>query len=319
MRGRAAGVVAGVVDRLARESEVQEAEARRLRLIAERNQSPEHYIRYQMMLAAPILDRIRAVLPTGRLRVLDAGCGTGGIGLYLASQGLDVVGVDRQQYDSDALQAARWFAIREGFPMSIVLADAAALPFANSRFDCVVCSNVIEHLDDIPGGLGELRRVLRPGGFLFVDFPLFRSPFGGHIDDAIRIPWFHLLPPAIVEGALARRGADRDIPVFRSLNRVTKMRFRRLVGEARLEVVATRHSYYITHPGRKLALSLLEALRRRSPGLLWRSLHAAVGDFTPVDLICFPLLLAAVPLSHIPALDELFTSGVNYVLRRPER
>ena len=156
----------------------QEYERALFDAVQARLRSPEDYVRYQMLVAEPLLRRMRPFLADGPVHLLEVGCGTGGVSLYLASQGFRVAAVDRQQYDSDALPAARRFAVTHKIGLNLAQADAAALPFDPDSFDCVVCSNVVEHLDDPDGALGEIHRVLKPGGLAFVDFPLFRSTYG---------------------------------------------------------------------------------------------------------------------------------------------
>ncbi len=279
--------------------------------------SPEDYVRYQMLLAEPLARRLQQVLPETAKRVLEVGCGTGGLSLYLATQGFRVAAVDRQQYDSGALPAARQYAVDHNVDVDLSQADAVALPFRGASFDCVLCSNVVEHLAHPDAAMLEIGRVLKPGGLAFVDFPLFRSTYGGHIEGSIKIPWFHLLPKSWVAGELRRRGAERDLAVFRTLNGITNRRFRAIVRTAGLEIHDFRRAHYLTHPGRKLAAALLEAGRRRSPRLAARALRAATAEFTFGEAIEFLFLASTTPLAYVPVLSELFASGVKYVLRKP--
>ena len=52
------------------------------------------------------------------------------------------------------------------------------LPYANSSFDLVLITDVIEHVDDDATALGEVRRVLRPGGLVLITVPAFMSLWG---------------------------------------------------------------------------------------------------------------------------------------------
>ena len=101
--------------------------------------------------------------------VLDCSCGIGTQAVGLALRGHRVVGTDLS-----ARAAAR--AAREGTRRSVPLVTAAAdmrrLPFADARFDAVVCAdNSLPHLltePDVRTALTEMRRVLRPAGRLVV-------------------------------------------------------------------------------------------------------------------------------------------------------
>src|SRR5918912_17475 len=99
------------------------------------------------------------VEPRAGDRIVDLGCAAGAITHFLSTFGCSVVGVDAEER---AVAKAR-----ELFPqLEFVVADVAALPFADASFDKAVAADLVEHLDDATFDrmLAELRRVLRPGG-----------------------------------------------------------------------------------------------------------------------------------------------------------
>lgn len=61
-----------------------------------------------------------------------------------------------------------------------VVADAQHLPFPEGSFDGIVCSEVLEHIEDPKMAIAEMRRVLKPGGFLVLTtrfaFPIHDAP-----------------------------------------------------------------------------------------------------------------------------------------------
>ncbi len=118
--------------------------------------------------ALAILDRALGERPTadGRpLRVLDAGCGTGGTTIHLRRFG-EVVGVDLMW---EALLPTR----ERGLGGRLARASVERLPFASASFDVVTSFEVLYHLQvgDDRRALAELRRVLRPGGLLLLRVP----------------------------------------------------------------------------------------------------------------------------------------------------
>jgi SAM-dependent methyltransferase len=98
------------------------------------------------------------VPPAGRA-TLDLGCGEGRVARDLAARGHRVTGVDGSP---TLLEAARQ-AHPEG---RYLVADSADLPFPDDSFDLVVAYCVLMDVDDLPGTVAQLGRVLEPGGRL---------------------------------------------------------------------------------------------------------------------------------------------------------
>ena len=99
-------------------------------------------------------------------RVLDAGCGPGTVTADLARFVPDgsIVGLD-QSHELVA-QARIDFAGVENLAFEV--GDVYALPYEDSSFDVVYAHQLLQHLSDPVAGLGEMRRVLRPGGLVAV-------------------------------------------------------------------------------------------------------------------------------------------------------
>ncbi|MDZ7670179.1 MAG: class I SAM-dependent methyltransferase [Gammaproteobacteria bacterium] len=111
-------------------------------------------------------------------RVLDLGCGEGrhAISAWLESP-VDVVGLDLSPADlrTAAGRAAEFQPPAEASRGSLgwVQGSGLTLPFADASFDRVICAEVLEHVPDFHSVLGEIRRVLKPGGVLAVSVPRF--------------------------------------------------------------------------------------------------------------------------------------------------
>jgi SAM-dependent methyltransferase len=108
----------------------------------------------------------RSPLPVGS-RVLDIGCGASIFPLFLAESGHRVVACDLQ-VPVPASPSRN---------LSYLRGDLTAIPLAAASFDAVFCISVIEHLqrERIATALGELRRVLRPGGLLLLTTDYYRQ------------------------------------------------------------------------------------------------------------------------------------------------
>ncbi|MEV7928640.1 MULTISPECIES: class I SAM-dependent methyltransferase [unclassified Kitasatospora] len=112
---------------------------------------------------------IRAGLGDRPVDVLDCACGIGTQSLGLAALGHRVTGTDLSP--ASAARAAAE-AARRGLRLPTAAADMRRLPFADARFDVVVCAdNALPHLltpEDVRTALTEMRRVLRPCGLLLL-------------------------------------------------------------------------------------------------------------------------------------------------------
>lgn len=119
--------------------------------------------------------RLADALAGVRGRVLDAGCGTGGLlaRLRAARPDLALAGVEWSS------EAARRAARKTDVP--IARGSINALPFADASFDAVVAADVLCHgAVDPAAALAEIHRVLRPGGMLVLNMPAYAWLLSAH-------------------------------------------------------------------------------------------------------------------------------------------
>ena len=108
--------------------------------------------------------------------VLDMGCGAGRHAFETVRRGCRIVALDQSLEElidvrntfAAMIEAGELHDQVQGQPVS---ADALKLPFADETFDRIICSEVLEHIPDDQTAIGELARVLRPGGSIAVTVP----------------------------------------------------------------------------------------------------------------------------------------------------
>jgi SAM-dependent methyltransferase len=156
-----------------------------------RFRSEYDYALFEYYRSAKVLAFLERAGVTVAGRVLDAGCGGGGMPLSLAEHAEFVVGIDPIDRFSDA--GVRLGRERGMTGLQFVRADGMALPFAAGEFDLVLSHAVIEHVADAPLYLRECRRVLKPGGQIFLSTAPYLSFAGAHLP-RLRVPVpLHLL------------------------------------------------------------------------------------------------------------------------------
>jgi SAM-dependent methyltransferase len=124
-------------------------------------------------------------------RVLDAGCGGGGMPLSFAEEAGWVAGIDIVDRFRDA--GVRLAAETRRRNLAFAQADGQSLPFRSAAFDLVLSHAVIEHVADAPRYLRECARVLRPDGRMYLSTAPYLSFAGAHLP-RLKIPVpLHLL------------------------------------------------------------------------------------------------------------------------------
>jgi SAM-dependent methyltransferase len=243
-----------------------------------RFRSEYDYALFEYFRSAKVLAVLERAGVAVRGRVLDAGCGGGGMPLSLAEHADEVIGIDPVDRFS---QAGVVLARERGLTrLHFVRADGMALPFRDGAFDLVLSHAVIEHVADAPRYLRECRRVLKPGGHLYLSTAPYLSFAGAHLPRlripvplhliagrtaafrtfrllARRAPWM-LKEPAHENSFIrdARRGIAKDDDL---LEKVRVRRLRDQIGRAGLRVV--REELHATATVRRLPARIGRWLR----------------------------------------------------------
>lgn len=180
--------------------------------------------------------------------VIDFGCGAGVEVVEMAKNGASrVIGVDIQE---KYLQIGREHAEKAG-----VAERCRFTTFPDEYADAIVAIDSFEHFADPQAILLDMRRMLKPGGFVLAAFgPTWYHPLGGHLFSTF--PWAHLL---FTEKALIRwrsdfiaDGAENFGEVEGGLNQMTIRKFERIVEQSpfrfeSLEAVPIRNLRFVAN------------------------------------------------------------------------
>ncbi len=166
----------------------------------------EDYFAYELAIGRDYLGPLllsRGVDLQGK-RVLDVGCGYGGVleGLLCHFPQMQAVGLDRDEamIGSGRARAASNLDLRAG----------DFFEFTETPYDFLLLRDVLEHIGDYGAALHKAKALLKPQGKLFASFAPFGGPFGGHQHNGTglfsRLPWVHCLPPRLFWKGLSVRG-----------------------------------------------------------------------------------------------------------------
>lgn len=164
-----------------------------------------------------LLGLVRVLVgPLAGRRLFDLGCGMGGFAVAAELEGADVTALD---YNAAycAITAVR--AERYGISMPVLRGAAEALPLPDAAFELLTAWDVLEHVQRPPAMLGELARVLVPGGTAFVT-AINRFAFR---DPHYHLPLVNYLPRPLGELIVELLGRSKRRSAFRDRQRLSEM------------------------------------------------------------------------------------------------
>jgi SAM-dependent methyltransferase len=126
---------------------------------------------YRLLAAEAVEDLERRHGPFAGKTILDLGCGPGFYTEAFRERGATVIPVDNDPAEMEMVGSA---------PAGAVIADAGDLPLADGSVDGAFCSNLLEHTPNAPDVIREIERTLRPGGWAYISWTNWYSPWGGH-------------------------------------------------------------------------------------------------------------------------------------------
>lgn len=197
--------------------------------------------------------------------IADVACGYGGYSIALRKTGARVVAVDRFNQISNQ-------------SFAFIMGDALTIPISKASFDVVICASLIEHVVAPKRLLDELYRIVKPDGVVYLSFPPFFSPYGGH-----QFSPFHYL------------GLERAVKISNFLGPLRKYKW---IEDNYPVTPSSSDAAYGDWGLYPLTIAKFEALLRQMPFIVKeRSTRMSPMDFT-----------------KIPFLREILTWHVQYLL-----
>jgi len=185
-------------------------------------------------------------------RVLEIGCGEGGVLKAFLDRGCSGVGVELSESRTESARKflANYFSEGKVELYAKDIYDSAFQKLFANAFDLIVLKDVIEHIPNQEKIIPQLKNYLKKGGKIFLGFPPWYMPFGGHQQVCrskllAAAPYYHLLPTPLYKGILKIFG-EKEI-VINDLMDVKKTgisieRFERIVRSSGLKADHKRSS-----------------------------------------------------------------------------
>lgn len=192
------------------------------------------------------------------MRVLEIGCGGGGLLRLLSGRGAVGIGVD-------VLQAALELAQRRDSGsqrLSLVCIGAdGRLPIRGESFDAVIGQHVVEHIRDVDAVILEWKRVLAPGGRLALATPNAQYPNPGHFADADHV---HIYTPIELSRLVTQAGfqVEHCSTIFPFLSHQRALRAAGVMAYR-----AFRRLPYFDRRGRTILLSAVKPSSHQNAGI----------------------------------------------------
>lgn len=216
-------------------------------------------------------------------RILDLGCGRGGLTVVMQAHGMDTTALDLR-FRNCAVTRLR--GERYGLNVPAVTSLGEHLPFAEGSFDAVACLEVLEHVHDPRALLGEILRVLKPNGRCVVTV----INRWAHFD-----PHYHLWGLNFLPRSLAKRYIEfrrRTKSSYRDCQTLDEMHYYSYAGFLRL----AREIGYRVHDPERSTAGWRRWLQRCSR-------HLSLG-FNTLTLVLEPRPLAAHDTSPLDRLGS---------------
>ncbi|MBU3676396.1 MAG: class I SAM-dependent methyltransferase [Chitinophagaceae bacterium] len=216
-----------------------------------------HKLRFQQQVdnaanyVLPFIEQSLLIQPG--LKVLEIGCGEGGVLKPFFDRGCHCVGVDLDQPRIDLAHEFLGQEMKTGRMLIMnknVYDDDFKQPY-HEFFDLIVLKDVIEHIHNQEAFMPFMKTLLKPGGCIFFGFPPWQMPFGGHQQMnrnkwLSKLPYYHLLPKPLYKFILTKgKGPVNELLEIRD-TRISIEKFERIAKQTGYAILYKQH--YLFNP-----------------------------------------------------------------------
>jgi SAM-dependent methyltransferase len=236
----------------------------------ERHTNRQQYFQEQIHTTSRyVIPFIREVFPLSEdTTVLEIGCGEGGNLKPFLDMGCQVTGIDISESKIDL---ARSFLNDPDYQgrLRLIAKNIFDVHEPYPKSDLIILRDVIEHIHDQKWFMSNLQMHLRPGGVVFLAFPPWYHPFGGHQQVCrsrilSKLPYIHLMPSFCYRKLLKTFGeSDATIQGLMEVKEtgLSIERFERILKKERYRIHKMQH--YLINPNYEIKFGLKSRKQNR--------------------------------------------------------
>ena len=162
----------------------------------------------------PFIEEKMKIIPG--ISVLEIGCGEGGVLKSFLKKGCIITGIDLSEFRLSIANKLFAEEIKSGKANFICEDIYTAGEKLKSKFDLIILKDTIEHIFNQERLMKFLRSILKEYGKIFLGFPPWQMPFGGHQQICRnkifnKLPYIHLFPQPIYKAILKAFGEKDDM------------------------------------------------------------------------------------------------------------